>query len=131
MILCCSPDSCNCQTATAVQQLHMTAAWLLQLRIEGEGLRHVELSLNDLRTKFKRHSVAAAMQCSGNRRHDMTEVKNIQGLDWDIGECIGRAEALACLLDIWAGSSTLGELRQALGYQVHTAAISCLQAGLS
>ena len=59
---------------------------LLQLRIEGEGLRHVELTLNDLKTKFKRHSVAAAMQCSGNRRHDMIEVKKIQGLDWDVGE---------------------------------------------
>ncbi len=58
---------------------------MLQLRIEGEGLRHVELSLNDLKTKFKRHSVAAAMQCSGNRRHGMNEVKKIQGLDWDIG----------------------------------------------
>lgn len=57
----------------------------LQLRIEGEGLRHVELSLNDLKTKFKRHSVSAAMQCSGNRRHGMNEVKKIQGLDWDIG----------------------------------------------
>ena len=59
---------------------------MVQLRIEGEGLRHVELSLHDLKTKFKRHSVAAALQCSGNRRHDMIEVKKIQGLDWDIGE---------------------------------------------
>lgn len=47
----------------------------------------MELSLHDLKTKFKRHSVAAALQCSGNRRHDMIEVKKIQGLDWDIGEC--------------------------------------------
>ncbi len=59
----------------------------MQLRIEGEGLRHVELSLEDLKTKFKRHSVSAAMQCSGNRRHGMSEVKKIQGLDWDIGSC--------------------------------------------
>lgn len=65
----------------------------MQLRIEGEGLRHVELSLEDLKTKFKRHSVAAAMQCSGNRRHGMNEVKKIQGLDWDIGG--------ACNLSLW------------------------------
>lgn len=58
----------------------------VQLRIEGEGVRHVELSLNDLKTKFKRHSVQAAMQCSGNRRNGMSQVKKIQGLGWDIGE---------------------------------------------
>ena len=49
-------------------------------------MRHTELSLHDLQTKFKRHSVSAAMQCSGNRRHGMNEVKKIQGLDWDIGK---------------------------------------------
>lgn len=57
----------------------------MQLRVEGEGLRHVELSMEDLKTKFKRHSVTAAMQCSGNRRHGLSQVKPIQGLDWDIG----------------------------------------------
>ena len=59
---------------------------VLQLRIEGEGVRHVELSLNDLKTKFKRHSVQAAMQCSGNRRNGMSEIRKIQGLGWDIGK---------------------------------------------
>ena len=58
---------------------------VVQLRIEGEGVRHVELSLNDLKTKFKRHSVQAAMQCSGNRRNGMSEIRKIQGLGWDIG----------------------------------------------
>ncbi|KAL3155577.1 hypothetical protein ABBQ38_010835 [Trebouxia sp. C0009 RCD-2024] len=74
------------------------------LRIEGEGLRHVELSLHDLKTKFKRHSLAAALQCSGNRRHDMIEVKKIQGLDWDIG-AIGSAE--------WSGVKLRDVLRYA------------------
>ena len=81
--------------------------WLLQLRIEGEGLRHVELSLHDLKTKFKRHSVAAAMQCSGNRRHDMIEVKKIQGLDWDIGECTDKEQ-----LDMQISFSVTGKPRQ-------------------
>lgn len=74
------------------------------LRIEGEGLRHVELSLEDLKTKFKRHSVSAAMQCSGNRRHGMSQVKKIQGLDWDIG-AIGSAE--------WSGVKLRDVLRYA------------------
>ena len=80
----------------------------LQLRIEGEGLRHVELSLEHLKTKFKRHSVSAAMQCSGNRRHGMSQVKKIQGLDWDIGSwpasmmfstCIGLPETCHVLIN--------------------------------
>lgn len=67
----------------------------------------MELSLHDLKTKFKRHSVAAAMQCSGNRRHDMIEVKKIQGLDWDIGE--GTDKEKMCVPTTF---SVAGKLRQ-------------------
>ena len=76
----------NCHALTFSLCGQHAVCCMLQLRIEGEGLRHVELSLHDLKTKFKRHSVSAAMQCSGNRRHGMNEVKKIQGLDWDIGK---------------------------------------------
>ena len=67
----------------------------------------MELSLHDLKTKFKRHSVAAAMQCSGNRRHDMIEVKKIQGLDWDIGECTDKEQ-----LDMHTNFSVIGKPRR-------------------
>lgn len=59
---------------------------LLQLRVEGEGLRSVELSLQDLRTKFRKHSMSAALQCSGNRRQEMSAIRPIKGGDWSIGE---------------------------------------------
>lgn len=50
---------------------------------DGEPIRHISLSLDDLKTKFPIHTITAAMQCSGNRRHEMTVVKSVQGLDWD------------------------------------------------
>ena len=66
---------------------HLLLAAVVQLRVEGEGLRTVELSLQDLKTKFKKHSLSATLQCSGNRRHELSVVKPIKGLDWSIGGC--------------------------------------------
>lgn len=51
-------------------------AALYRLCIEGEGIAQpLELSLQDLRTKFKKHVVAATVQCTGNRRMQMKEVR--------------------------------------------------------
>lgn len=63
-------------------------AW--KLRIEGEGLRTVELSLEELQTRFRKHVQAATIQCAGNRRSEMKQIKPVKGLDWDIG-AIGTA----------------------------------------
>ena len=48
------------------------------------------MTLHDLKTKFKRHTVSATLQCTGNRRHEINEVRPVQGLDWDVG-AIGNA----------------------------------------
>jgi hypothetical protein len=57
-----------------------------RLRVEGEGLRTMELSLEDLKTKFRRHSLTATMQCTGNRRNDFNETgRGVKGLEWDGG----------------------------------------------
>eukprot|EP00245_Coleochaete_scutata_P010478 TRINITY_DN3671_c0_g2_i1.p1 TRINITY_DN3671_c0_g2~~TRINITY_DN3671_c0_g2_i1.p1 ORF type:complete len:580 (+),score=104.36 TRINITY_DN3671_c0_g2_i1:155-1741(+) len=56
-----------------------------ELTVEGEGLRTLKLSLEDLKTKFKKHTITATLQCSGNRRHEMKEIKEVKGLDWDVG----------------------------------------------
>ncbi|TGZ77134.1 molybdopterin binding oxidoreductase [Ascodesmis nigricans] len=46
----------------------------------------VTLSIADLSTKFPQHSVLAALQCAGNRRHTMrTKVREVDGLDWNDG----------------------------------------------
>ena len=38
----------------------------------------MHLTLDDLKSKFKKHTVAAALQCTGNRRHELKEVKEVQ-----------------------------------------------------
>lgn len=75
---------------------HVTAEEY-RLQIEGEGVRAVTLTLDDLKTKFKHHTVAATLQCTGNRRHELKMIKNMAGLDWDIG-AIGNAEWTGVLL---------------------------------
>ena len=46
----------------------------------------MNLSLADLHTKFKKHTVTATLQCSGNRRAELSSVKQVKGLFWDNGE---------------------------------------------
>lgn len=44
-----------------------------------------EFTLNDLKTKFKPHTIDCVIQCSGNRRSDLKRFKEIKGLDWNVG----------------------------------------------
>ena len=53
--------------------------------MEGEGLRTVELSLKALQTQFKKHTITATLQCTGNRRDDLNTVKPVKGLEWSVG----------------------------------------------
>lgn len=39
----------------------------------------IVLSMEELRTKFKKHTVMATLQCAGNRRAEMSEHKNVSG----------------------------------------------------
>ncbi|KAI1424929.1 Oxidoreductase, molybdopterin-binding domain-containing protein [Xylaria sp. FL1777] len=43
-------------------------------------------SVGELKTRFKQHSITAVLQCSGNRRNDMTRyAKKTNGLQWTVG----------------------------------------------
>lgn len=61
-----------------------------KVEIAGLGVRNIKLSLDDLKTLFRKHVVEATLQCSGNRRAEMAQVKPIKGLDWQQG-AIGNA----------------------------------------
>lgn len=51
-----------------------------------------QYTLTDLRTKFPTHKVTAVLQCSGNRRNDMTRhAGKTNGLQWGVG-AISNAE---------------------------------------
>ncbi|KAG7380884.1 hypothetical protein PHYBOEH_011284 [Phytophthora boehmeriae] len=56
------------------------------LKILGLGIdkeQRVEFSLDDLKSKFKHHTVTTTVQCAGNRRAEMSGVKQVNGLSWD------------------------------------------------
>ncbi|GIL59243.1 hypothetical protein Vafri_13880 [Volvox africanus] len=72
---------------------HVDAA-SYKLKVEGEGTRSLELSLDELKSRFRKHTVTATIQCSGNRRSEMSRIKTVKGLAWDQG-AIGTA--------VWGG----------------------------
>lgn len=65
---------------------NMLPVVLPQVQVEGPGMTHLELSLDDLKTKFQAVTIPVTLQCSGNRRNDMSAVKLVKGLEWDAGK---------------------------------------------
>lgn len=53
-----------------------------RLRVEGIVAYPLLLSLEDLKTKFRKHTVAAVLQCAGNRRTEMSRIKPVDGVPW-------------------------------------------------
>lgn len=75
-----------------------------RLRVEGLVSAPLELSMDELRTRFPRRAVTATLQCAGNRRAELNEVAPVSGTKWDAG-AIGTAE--------WAGVALADVLRAA------------------
>ncbi|KAJ8412130.1 hypothetical protein AAFF_G00143970 [Aldrovandia affinis] len=71
-------------------------------RLEIEGLPNgpVSLSLDELKTRFPKHTVTATLQCAGNRRSEMNRVKQVKGLDWGIAAISNATWAGARLRDV-------------------------------
>eukprot|EP00471_Norrisiella_sphaerica_P010061 CAMPEP_0184494054 /NCGR_PEP_ID=MMETSP0113_2-20130426/27679_1 /TAXON_ID=91329 /ORGANISM="Norrisiella sphaerica, Strain BC52" /LENGTH=420 /DNA_ID=CAMNT_0026879609 /DNA_START=104 /DNA_END=1363 /DNA_ORIENTATION=- len=60
----------------------------LRVQSDGEvaGVRELNLSLDDLRKKFKKHTVTTTLQCAGNRRSELNALgQKTQGLCWETG----------------------------------------------
>lgn len=53
----------------------------LKVKVEGRN-SPTELTLEDLKAKFKQYTITAAIQCGGNRRNAMSKVKHVRGLPW-------------------------------------------------
>lgn len=45
----------------------------------------LSLNLEQLKTNYVPHTVTAALQCSGNRRSEMSRFKPVKGLSWAQG----------------------------------------------
>lgn len=74
-------------------------------------------SLDELKSSFEHHRVAATMQCSGNRRTELSAVRPVKGLAWKTG-AISNAE--------WTGIRLLDVLSH-LGYTEDDANIQHVQ----
>ena len=54
-----------------------------KIQVEGLGMkRPLTLSVDELKKKFKHHTVTATLMCGGNRRSEMAKVKAVRGLSW-------------------------------------------------
>ena len=53
------------------------------LELSGVGVRRpISLNINELKKKFKQHSIIATVQCAGNRRSHMRTFREVKGLNW-------------------------------------------------
>jgi len=108
-----------------------------RLRVDGLVGTPLDLSLHDLRQRFPARTVAAVMQCAGNRRADLQQVRPTSGDPWQPG-AIGHAEwtgvALADVLRAaglderraglhvaFAGCDTMPTAGEEVGYEVSIA----------
>ncbi|CAH3176142.1 unnamed protein product, partial [Porites lobata] len=75
-----------------------------ELEITGEGVKTIKLSLEELKSKFPKHTVMSTIQCAGSRRSEMNQIKKVKGLDWGAA-AISTAE--------WSGARLIDVLRYA------------------
>jgi sulfite oxidase len=75
-----------------------------RLNIEGLVERPLSISLHELNSEFKQHSVTCTLTCAGNRRTEHSLIKPVKGVPWQAG-AIGNAK--------WAGSRLSDLLKKA------------------
>uniref|UniRef100_A0A3P8SMW6 Sulfite oxidase n=1 Tax=Amphiprion percula TaxID=161767 RepID=A0A3P8SMW6_AMPPE len=71
-----------------------------QLHVEGLPGGVLTLSLEDLKTRFPKHTITATLQCAGNRRSEMNKVKLVKGLNWGIAAISNATWSGARLRDV-------------------------------
>ncbi|KAJ8327222.1 hypothetical protein O5D80_004629 [Batrachochytrium dendrobatidis] len=82
---------------------------LFRLQIEGPGIPDdYSLSIDELKTKFTHVSETVTLQCAGNRRKEMHDVRPVKGLQWQGG---------AISNTVWTGVRLRDVLTDA-GYQL-------------
>ncbi|KAG8197175.1 hypothetical protein JTE90_011333 [Oedothorax gibbosus] len=73
-----------------------------ELEISGLGIETITLTLDDIKNKFPKQTIAATIQCAGNRRSELNDVKEVKGLSWGTA-AISNAE--------WGGASLCDVLK--------------------
>lgn len=95
----------NPATHTLTVNIHTTASATTTTTTTSAGTvppPSLTLTPTDLRTRFPQHEVVAALQCAGNRRHEMrTRLREVKGIDWFDGAamcCVWRGPRLRDVL---------------------------------
>lgn len=55
---------------------------MLEIDIPGQGVK--QITLDELKSKFKMHEVIATIQCGGNRRAEMSAISGTAGTPWSV-----------------------------------------------
>lgn len=64
---------------------HIAAAEHL-VKVNGQVHRPLQISIEQLKSRYTQHEIISALQCAGNRRHTMrTLLKEVNGIDWGDG----------------------------------------------
>ncbi|XP_042363250.1 sulfite oxidase, mitochondrial [Plectropomus leopardus] len=71
-----------------------------QLHVEGLPGGVLTLSLEELKSRFPKHTITATLQCAGNRRSEMNKVKQVKGLNWGIAAISNATWSGARLRDV-------------------------------
>jgi sulfite oxidase len=86
-----------------------------KVTVEGLGISQVkEYTLEDLK-KFPKTEITATIQCAGNRRNEMHNVKPVKGLLWSLG-AIGNAKWSGIYFDLNLGVM-LSDILKDSGYK--------------
>eukprot|EP00929_Paragymnodinium_shiwhaense_P009329 TRINITY_DN11345_c0_g1_i1.p1 TRINITY_DN11345_c0_g1~~TRINITY_DN11345_c0_g1_i1.p1 ORF type:complete len:639 (-),score=134.90 TRINITY_DN11345_c0_g1_i1:350-2266(-) len=56
-----------------------------RLQLGGQGAKPVQLTLEDLKTRFLKREVTTTIQCGGNRRSELDKVEKTSGIPWGPG----------------------------------------------
>ncbi len=96
-------DTFYSRNHAAVPQLD-PSTW--RLEVDGLVERGLDISLNDLRTRFETHTLTATLQCAGNRRAGLLSVRDIPGeAPWGDGATSTASWTGARLSDVLATAS--------------------------
>ncbi|XP_011871079.1 PREDICTED: sulfite oxidase-like [Vollenhovia emeryi] len=68
--------------------------YTLELAIEGTTKKTLDF---EAITKYKKRTITAAVMCGGNRRSEMSKVKKLKGINWNVG-AVGNATWTGVLL---------------------------------
>lgn len=89
-----------------------------ELEVEGLTLdKSCILSLDQIKNIFPKHTVTSVIQCAGNRRDALNEIKEVKGISWGVG-AIGNAQ--------WSGAK-LVDVLQYCGCNLTDASIQHVQ----